>query len=110
MAEIGAHNDAVIRLHRGSLYVDVSVYERYFRGLETVALLEVNEALYVMPIKNASAGGYLLKLRNRAGDRVIHAADFFRDHNIDDEQPIEFSVRWVQERAALLLDGAKSAN
>ena len=41
-------------------------------------------------------GGYLLKFRNRAGDRVVHAPDFFREHGIDENIGLELSVVLVR--------------
>ena len=38
----------------------------------------------ILPVRHAAAGGYVLKLRNSAGDRVVHAPDFFREHHIDE--------------------------
>ena len=44
-----------------------------------------SDDLLILPVRHAAAGGYLLKLRNGAGDRVVNAPDFFREHGLDDE-------------------------
>ena len=55
-----------------------SVMLRHFAGLEGVILLRRDNDILILPVRNNAAGGYLLKLRNSAGDRVVNAADFFR--------------------------------
>jgi len=95
-----------VSLKRGSLYVSCDVYDRYFAGLETVILLRRDQDLCVLPVRHAAAGGYLLKLRNKAGDRVVHAPDFFRECGIDENVELELSVAWSTERGALVAAGA----
>ena len=73
-----------VSLKRGALYVSCEVYDRYFAGLEAVILLRRDRDLCILPVRHAAAGGYLLKLRNKAGDRVVHAPDFFRECGIDE--------------------------
>jgi hypothetical protein len=41
-------------------------------------------------------------LRNRAGDRVVYAPDFFREYGIDENIGLELSVAWSAERGALV--------
>jgi hypothetical protein len=55
-----------------------------------------------MPVRLAGAGGYLIKFRNVAGDRVINATDFFRTNGIEDSTEIEFAATWREGRAALV--------
>jgi hypothetical protein len=43
----------------------------------------------------------LLKLRNAAGDRCRHAADFFRVQGIEDDVERDLPVIWITESAAL---------
>ncbi len=92
---------AVITLHRGSLYLGSQTYERYFAGLDAVILLKRDAHLYIMPVRNTAGGGYLLKLKNSAGDRIINAMDFFREHGMDDFEERKFDVFWDQDMAAL---------
>jgi hypothetical protein len=97
---------SVISLKRGALYVTSDIYHRYFAGLEAVILLRRDRDLCILPVRHAAAGGYLLKLRNKAGDRVVHAPDFFREHGIDDNIELELSAVWSRESAALIAAGA----
>jgi hydrogenase maturation protease len=93
---------ASITLTRGALYLSHDTYDRYFAGLETVVLLRRDRDLCILPVRHAAAGGYLLKLRNKAGDRVVHAPDFFREYGIDENIALELSVVWSTERGALV--------
>jgi len=93
---------ATLTLKRGSLYLSCAIYDRYFAGLETIVLIRRDHDLLVLPVRHAAAGGYLLKLRNGAGDRVVNAPDFFREHGLDDEAQREFVVAWDSQRAALV--------
>ncbi|MEM9728141.1 MAG: hypothetical protein AAF997_06115, partial [Myxococcota bacterium] len=65
-----------------------------------------DDALLVMPVRHAASGGYLLKLRNAAGDRVVNAMDFFREHGVrgDDERTLK--AEWSRQHAALRAEGA----
>lgn len=94
-----------VDLKGGALYLSREVYDRYFPGLETVILLRRDRDLCILPVKHAAAGGYLLKLRNKAGDRVVHAPDFFRECRIDENVALELSVVWSTERGALVAAG-----
>jgi hypothetical protein len=93
---------ATVTLKRGGLYLSRSVYERYFAGLETIVLIRRERDLLLLPVRHAAAGGYLLKRRNGAGDRVVNAPDFFRAQGFDDETAREFVVAWDSKRAALV--------
>ncbi len=93
-----------IILKRGSLYLSCALYDKYFAGLDAVILLSRDDHLYIMPVRNTSGGGYLLKLRNSSGDRVIIAPDFFREHGLDDFQERDIGVSWDQDMAALKAD------
>ena len=92
---------ASVIVKRGSVYLTREIYDRYFAGLETVILLRRDDDLVIMPVRHAAAGGYLLKLRNSAGDRVVNAVDFFRANGIDDSRELELSVAWCADRAGL---------
>lgn len=102
---------ATLRLRRGGLYFCSQVYERYFRGLTAVVLLRDGNDLLVMPVRHAAAGGYLLKLRNAAGDRVVNAMDFFREHGLPEDRALTLEARWSADHAALrATDAFMSAN
>ncbi len=98
-------NDVVasvsVILKRGSLYLTAKTYETYFAGLDAVILLDRDSHLFIMPVRNTSGGGYLLKLRNPAGDRIINAMDFFRDRGLDDFLERDIKVIWDMDMAAL---------
>ncbi|MEP6966612.1 MAG: hypothetical protein ABI906_00895 [Pseudomonadota bacterium] len=89
-------------LRGGGLYLTRELCDRYFAGLESVILLRRDDDLLILPVRHAAAGGYLLKLRNSAGDRVINASDFFRAQGIDDDGARAASVEWSSERGALV--------
>ena len=100
-----------ITLLRGSLYIGEEIYQRYFARLDAVILLERDGHLYIMPVRNTSGGGYLLKLKNSAGDRIINAMDFFRERGLDNFDTNKFEVTWDQDMAALkATDFLKTAN
>jgi len=93
---------AAVTLRRGALYLTRDTYDRYFAGLEAVVLLRRDRDLCILPVRHAAAGGYLLKMRNKAGDRVVHAPDFFRECGIDEAATVELAVEWSRERGALV--------
>jgi hypothetical protein len=91
----------MVTVKRGSLYLDRALYDRYFPGLEAVVLLRRDNGLLILPVRHAASGGYLLKLRNGAGDRVVSAPDFFREHGVEDGVEREIPVVWNTEQAGL---------
>ena len=101
---------ATLHLERGNLYIPVTVYECYFSSLEAVILLSDEDNVLVLPVQNTASGGYLLKVKNAAGDRLISAPDFFANHELLNDDTIEFSYLWDQGRAALRLSPTKIAN
>ncbi len=96
----------ILTIRRGALYFARDVYERYFNGLNNVVLLRDGNDLIVLPVRQQSAGGYVIKLRNAAGDRTVHAADFFRDNGIEDQIEMTLPSKWSAERAALVTPDA----
>ena len=97
---------ASVTLKRGSLYLSRAIYGRHFHGLEGVVLLRREADLLILPVRHLAAGGYFLKLCNAAGDRVVTAPDFFREHGADDEFERLIPVTWETARAALVAFGA----
>jgi hypothetical protein len=89
-------------LRRGSLYFDAALHERHFAGLETLVLLRRGACLAILPVRHAASGGYLIKRRNAAGDRVVSAPDFFRAQGLADDAEIGLQLRWSDEEAALV--------
>lgn len=96
----------ILSIRRGALYFAADVYERYFNGLDNVVLLRDGHDLIVLPVRNPSAGGYVIKLRTAAGDRAVQAADFFRDNGIEDQIELTLPAQWSDDRAALVTPGA----
>lgn len=96
--------DQTLSLRRGSLYLTRAVYDRYFPGLDSVVLLWRGGRLAILPVHHAASGGYLIKRRNAAGDRVVTAPDFFRAQGVPDEPEIVLAVRWSAEDGALITD------
>lgn len=92
---------STVELRRGSLYLSSDVYERYFQDLAAVILLRRENDLLILPVRHAAGGGYLLKLRNAAGDRVVNAMDFFREHGFEDADEATLTVAWSTSDAAL---------
>ena len=91
-----------VSLRRGSLSFTRGDYERFFAGVEAVVLLRDGPALLILPVLEA-AGGYLLKRRNLAGDRVAHAAGFLREHGFPDEVERSAAAEWSDERKGLIV-------
>jgi hypothetical protein len=98
--------DSLVTVSRGGLYVSRQLYETHFAGRCSVVLLRRDDDLLVLPVHDAAAGGYLLKLRNAAGDRVVHAADFFRAQDVDDGTELQLEASWNDAAAGLLVCSA----
>ena len=96
--------NCTVTLRRGSLSFTRGDYDRCFAGVDSVVLLRDGRALLILPVMQAAAGGYLLKQRNLAGDRVAHAAGFLRENGIPDEIERECEAVWSAERAALVVE------
>ena len=93
-----------LTLQRGALHFTRALYERHFAPLSGVVLLRHENDLLVMPVRLAGAGGYLMKIRNAAGDRVVDAAELFRENGItDDATARELTASWQEERGALVI-------
>jgi hypothetical protein len=92
-----------ICIRGGGLYMSAVVCDRYFAGVEAVVLLRPDDDVVVLPVRHAAAGGYLLKRRNAAGDRVVFAPEFFLSHGLGDDVNGEFAAHWDDNRAALVV-------
>jgi hypothetical protein len=93
---------ASVVLRRGSLYLGRDQCQRYFPDLQAVMLVRQGSDLLILPVRHAPAGGYLLKTRNAAGDRVVNAMDFFRTQGVDDGVDRGLEVAWDEQRMALV--------
>lgn len=89
---------------RGNVYLLRETCDTYLRGIQSVALLERENRILIVPLIQESAGGLLLKIRNARGDRVIHAQEFFRQNGfVEDFQERNVQVHWSTEAAALVV-------
>lgn len=93
----------LVGLRRGALHFSRDVYERFFNALDNVVLLRDGQDLMILPVRQASAGGYVIKLRTAAGDRTVQGADFFREHGVGDDVEMTLPAEWSDERAALVV-------
>ncbi len=92
-----------IGLRQRRLYIARQVYEAFFDGSSTVILLRKEKDLLVLPVRYAASGGYVLKIRNAAGDRAVDAGDFFRDRGLDDGAEWEGAFSWCETSGGLRL-------
>jgi hydrogenase maturation protease len=97
-----------IRIRGGNLYLEASVYKKYFAGLESVILLRQQDKMLILPVRHAAAGGLFLKVRNPQGDRVVHAQEFLRDQGLDEQQEWTLPVQWNSQSAALVAEWPSS--
>jgi len=97
-----------MRVRRGGIYIPKQVYDLYFAGLEAVILLRRDADLLILPVRHSAAGGYLLKVRNAAGDRLVFARDFLRENGCAEDIDREFIPNWENNRAGLSLDNVFS--
>ena len=97
---------AQVGLRGGSLYLDAATFDRFLSAREAVTLVRRDDDLYIIPLEDSALGGYLCKRRTAAGDRVVHAEDFFREQGLDATQDRTFDVAWREDVAALVITGA----
>jgi hydrogenase maturation protease len=93
-----------VRLTKGKIYLDSPLFEKYFSGHETVALIERDGKFVLLPVFSGAQGGLMIKLINARGDRVVDAVDFFRRFDLDLEQSLACPVSWNSEMAGLVID------
>lgn len=99
-----------VTIARGNIYIPVDTYDAYLKTIEAVALLPHEDGILIFPLIHDSAGGLLLKIRNLNGDRLIHAQEFFRNNNFLEEfEEKKADVRWLSDRAALLVIGVQKS-
>jgi hypothetical protein len=102
-------NDMQVDVRDGAVYLPAALVARHFPGVDVVAVLVRDGDLHVLPLQGAQFGGCLLKIRNRAGDRVAAAPDVFAAHGLMDWRVAGLAVRWSVEAGALLLPLPSSA-
>ncbi|HIA54798.1 MAG TPA: hypothetical protein EYN91_22390 [Candidatus Melainabacteria bacterium] len=93
-----------ISIKNGNLYIDHELYNKFFSGIETIALLKRDSGFLVMPVFSQASGGRLLKMRNAIGDRVVTATDFLQEFGLDEHDQKNFSATWDSGAAALFVD------
>lgn len=94
-----------IRVHRDHIYVDAADAAQSLANVGSVALLRQGDDLLILPIANASGGGFLVKQVNARGDRAIHAADFLRLNGIDDHREQGVDAEWSEALAGFSIRG-----
>jgi hypothetical protein len=94
-----------VRIADGRLYLSQAAFEQHFTGSGGVVLLRDGSDLMVLPVRQAAAGGYLAKMRNSAGDRVVVAPDFFRAQGVPDDMTWQGHTAWSDRSAALVCSG-----
>lgn len=87
----------------GRLYIAKEAADRHFANIGTVILLRQDQDLLILPVRHAASGGYVLKIRNAAGDRVVNSADFFRDNGLSDKMQWRGQTAWCATQQALRL-------
>jgi hypothetical protein len=93
-----------LQIRSGSLYIDAATFARSFGAREAVALLRRDEDFWIVPLASAVSGGYLCKRRTAAGDRVIHADDFFREQGLGAaENALEIEAMWNADAGAFVV-------
>lgn len=92
-----------VGFREGRLYFTGAAFERYLAGCGGVVLLREERDLLVLPVRHAAAGGFIPKIRNAGGDRVVNAAEFFRANGLEDETRWPGALAWNEARAALVL-------
>lgn len=98
---------AELSVRGGAIYLSADVVDRYFNGIDAVIVLIQQGELMVMPVHQATSGGSLLKVRNLAGDRVVHARDVFQDQDLLDFVSDDLRALWQSEKGALCADLTK---
>lgn len=102
MTEVSGH---IVTIAKGNIYIPLDTCETYLKGVDAAALLPHEEGILIYPLIQDSAGGLLLKVKNLQGERIIHAQEFFRNNNyLESFDETQCSVRWITERAALLIE------
>ena len=91
-----------LRAEGGSLHIPHAIYDEYLSGSDAAILLIRDGTTLLMPVQSA-AGGILLKVRNRAGDRVMHLGEFMSANGIDTTRPSSVTASWNSEYSGLAL-------
>ncbi len=96
---------AGLRLRGGRIYLDAATSDTFFPQREAVTLYRRDDDLYIIPLQDSAYGGFLLKIRTSAGDRVVDAEEFFREHGLDGTAERALVATWRADSAALIVRG-----
>ncbi len=96
-------DEAAAHLHGGNIYLSAEAYEKYLPGLDSVALLQRDGDIVLLPVHQAGAGGSMIKVRNARGDRVIPAREYLAGCEIPEDVRLSRACRWDSALAALRL-------
>ena len=85
-------------LKDGHLLIPAPAYHDTMAGLLAVAVLWRSPHLHLIPLHPGTIGGFLLKQRNLAGDRVVDLRLFLRDHELAENFEGVLSFMWIPEQ------------
>lgn len=94
-------NRLSLGLSSGYLRVPAAISDRHLAHCSTVAVLREGTELRVYPVHDAAQGGRLLKVRNAAGDRVVHVGDLLAAGEHADAG--QLAARWDTRHGALVV-------
>ncbi len=92
-----------VRIDKGNLYFDANIYDLFFAGNESVALLQKEKGFLILPVHSQASGGRLVKMRNSSGDRVVTATDFLEQCGVDYNQVLVCPVSWDSQLSGLFV-------
>ena len=95
------HNSITIK--KGKIYLSQELYNKYFAGLNSAALIDWQGQLLLMPVVSEAQGGLLIKVINARGDRVVDAVDVLRRLDLSEDDCYICAAQWSTEMAGLLL-------
>ena len=87
-------------LKDGYLFIPAPAYRDSMAGLQAVAVLWRSPCLHLIPLHPGTIGGFLLKQRNLAGDRVVDLRLFLREHKLAENVEGVLSFMWIPEQGA----------
>ncbi len=93
-------NVVKLLLKDGYLFIPAPVYRDAMADLRAVAVLWRSACLHLIPLHPGSVGGFLLKRRNLAGDRVVDLRLFLREHELQENYEGVLSFLWMPEQGA----------
>jgi hypothetical protein len=96
-----------ITIKQGKLYLSAELYNTYFAGRETAALIEKDGKLLLLPIFSEAQGGLLIKVINARGDRLVDAVDMLRRMNLDFDT-MSCNIAWSTDLAGLFIELPKA--